>query len=104
MGKLKDYKEDLELIQAKAREAGVNLDFFQGMWTSLEVAYFLRLSYNSVINHKAGLESIPCMRIGKKVLYRPDDVIAFREKLHREAKARTPRAHLTRLRGEERFD
>jgi hypothetical protein len=107
MGKFSDYRDELRMIQDAAKTDGIILNFFQGTWGAREVAAFLGLKYGTVLNRDAGLKDLPVIRLGesngkkrskKMIRYLPQDIIDHREKLHNQARARTPQAVVATLR------
>jgi hypothetical protein len=92
--RLSDYQDEFNRLTAAAALKGDVLDFGQGTWGAREVAYMLGIAYTTVTTRKAGLSNLPAMRIGRSVRYDPQDVIAFRERLHKQAAGRTPTAIL----------
>lgn len=48
----------------------------QGLWTTKEVAAFLRVS-RSWVYHQAEAGLIPCLRVGSLLRYEPDAVLRF---------------------------
>lgn len=99
MSKLSSYTDELRWIQNNAKEDGITLNFFQGLWGYKEVALFLGVSPQTVKKPEFRLR-LPALsmwqaksnkngKAGQQVLrWRPIDVIRWREEREAESKRR----------------